>query len=58
MLFSPPTAMPMGVGLGAAATDTNLSLSFRHRYTLLDHNAAAAFADLYVEIFEATAATS
>jgi len=57
VLFSPPTAMPLGVGLGAAATDQWLSLSFRHRPTLLDRPAATAFADLYIGTLEELART-
>jgi NRPS condensation-like uncharacterized protein len=50
VLFSPPTAMPLGVGLGAAATDQWLSLSFRHRPALLDSVAARKFSDLYLDV--------
>ncbi len=48
--FSPPCRMPLGLAVGAATYGGRLSLMFRYRRAQFAPDAAARFADLYVEL--------
>jgi NRPS condensation-like uncharacterized protein len=47
--FSPPARMPLGLAVGAATLGGRLHLTFRYRHLLFGPEAAARFADRYVE---------
>src|SRR6185295_14012463 len=46
--FSPPVRMPLGLAVGAATLRGRLHLTFRYRHALFAADAAARFADGYV----------
>lgn len=51
--FSPPCAMPLGVGVGVVTVGDVMHVVVRHRLEQLGPDAAAAFADLYLEVLGA-----
>ncbi|HSH59261.1 MAG TPA: hypothetical protein VK988_06385 [Acidimicrobiales bacterium] len=48
--FSAPARIPLGLSLGAVTVAGRLHLAFRYRHALLDHEAAARFADRYLSV--------
>lgn len=46
--FSPPARMPLGLTVGAITIAGRVHLAFRYRHRLLDADAAARFAELYL----------
>ncbi|MBW3555799.1 MAG: hypothetical protein KY454_02560 [Actinobacteria bacterium] len=47
--FSPPARMPLGLTVGAVTIDDRVHLAFRYRHRLLSGDAAARFAQLYLD---------
>ncbi|MFT4905596.1 MAG: NRPS condensation-like uncharacterized protein [Natronomonas sp.] len=54
--LSPPCRQPIGVAIAAATVEGNVYLGFRHDREQFDQEAAASFADLYVEQLESAVA--
>ena len=52
--FSPPCRMPLGLGMGAATYDGRMFLMFRYRRAQWSADAAARFADAYVDLLART----
>jgi NRPS condensation-like uncharacterized protein len=53
--FSPPCRMPLGLGMGAATYEGRMFLMFRYRRAQWSADAAARFADAYVDLLARTA---
>jgi hypothetical protein len=56
--FSPPCRMPLGLGMGAATYEGRMFLMFRYRHAQWSAEAAARFADAYVDLLERTTTES
>jgi NRPS condensation-like uncharacterized protein len=52
--FSPPCRMPLGLGMGVATYEGRMFLMFRYRHAQWSAEAAARFADAYVDLLERT----